>query len=374
MSCSKLVELISEDVPGGAKGLEKFATRLIDHAGRMVEHHGLRAIAIMVNRVNTARKVHEICRKRWTESKADTICLTGRMRPFDRDEIVGQWKPRLRPDTNRPPREKPVFVIATQCLEVGANLDFEGMVTECASLDALRQRFGRLKRLGHGPEARGVILIRADGVKTEDELVKEPPAKKDPIYDDALPRTWNWLWDHATPASCEDGKEQRVIDFGIAALDRILPTNPGGYEPLQAPSGDAPIMLPSHVDCWVQTRPQPFPDPDVSLFLHGPDRGEGEVRVCWRADLNINLPDDSRGERWRDAVAFCPPTAAECMSVPIRVARDWFRQDPMAAPPDDNSSDLEHAATLETPTRDENSISQRQILRGADPTILPRNC
>ncbi len=228
MSCSKLVELISEDVPGGAKGLEKFATRLIDHAGRMVEHHGLRAIAIMVNRVNTARKVHEICRKRWTESKADTICLTGRMRPFDRDEIVGQWKPRLRPDTNRPPREKPVFVIATQCLEVGANLDFEGMVTECASLDALRQRFGRLKRLGHGPEARDVILIRADGVKTEDELVKEPPAKKGPIYDDARPRTWNWLGDHATPASCEDGKEQRVIDFGIAALDRILPTNPEG--------------------------------------------------------------------------------------------------------------------------------------------------
>ena len=71
-------------------------------------------------------------------------------------------------------------------------------------------------------------------------------------------------------------------------------------------------MLPVYVDFWCQTAPAPEPNPDVALFLHGPRRGKPDVQVCWRADLIENKHGD-----WCDIVALLPPTAAECMSVPI---------------------------------------------------------
>ncbi len=365
--CPKPVELFIEEAPGGAKGLEKIASRLVEHASRMVGDHDLRAIAIMVNRVNTAYKVHELCRRRWPEKKADALCLTGRMRPYDRDRLISEWGPRLRADKQRPRPEKPVFVTATQCLEVGANLDFEGMATECASLDALRQRFGRLRRLGVGPEARGAILIRKDQVKTEEELATEAEGKKDPVYGDSLPRTWNWLWGQATPLPSEHGQDRRIIDFGIAAMGRLLPAKAEEIELLQAPSGNAPVMLPAHVDCWAQTAPPPDPDPDVALFLHGPDQGQGDVRVCWRADLNIELPADEKSDRWTDAVALCPPTASECMPLPLPFVRGWLLQDPKATAANDANSDLERASDQSPSGGSENRESPRCVLRWRGP-------
>ena len=44
-----------------------------------------------------------------------------------------------------------------------------GLITECASLDALRQRFGRLARLGEPTTARAVILARDGDVKPDDK-------------------------------------------------------------------------------------------------------------------------------------------------------------------------------------------------------------
>jgi CRISPR-associated endonuclease/helicase Cas3 len=308
------------------------------------------SVGIIVNRVATAKAIYEQLRVKHREAVVELVI--GSMRPFDRDQQAMRLRPLVGPD--RPKiTEKTNFIVATQCLEVGADYDFDALVTECASLDALRQRFGRLNRGGRKIEAHAVILIDNENVKDASQLDDKKPL--DPIYGNSLTRTWHWLDNHAERVITEQGSiavgnrrrrnaapatiEVRRIDFGIDAFNAVIrehgdngliPTN------LLAPSAslDAPVMLPAYLDVWCQTAPRPTPDPEVSLFIHGPQSGEPDVQVCWRADL---IEDGyMKKEDWCDVVALLPPTAAECMSVPISRLRRWLTSETGAS----NQSDL----------------------------------
>ena len=254
-------------------------SKALAKSARALLGDGREAIVVFANRVVTARETYRQLREK---EDAEAILLTGRMRPVDKNAVAGRLRDLgLHSDQAAGRRlERPVIVVATQTLEVGADLDFDGLVTECASLDALRQRFGRLNRTGRNIESRAEILVRAEQAKPA------RGAKKDPVYGEALTRTWKWLGDHEN----EDGE----VDFGIAHLDRLLAeadshrTARGAaarcaLAELDAPSADAPVMLPAHVDCWAQTAPEPQPSPDVSHFLRGPRESVPDVQVCWRA-------------------------------------------------------------------------------------------
>ena len=296
----------------GDDPLERLAQQVADEAVSL-ENEERKAIGIMVNRVATARLVH----RKLAQYDRDVTLLTGRMRPIDRDDVdLAELKTGAQRNLDHAR-----FIVATQCLEVGADLDFDGLVTECASLDALRQRFGRLNRDGRPIEARATIVIRSD--QTNPSGMKGD----DPIYGTALAATWQWL---------KSNSRKDEIDLGYASLDRILPSDVAELDKLTAPTADAPVMLPAHVDARAQTSPVPSPEPDVSLFLHGPNRGAPEVQVCWRADLSQS---DMSGERPADIVSLCPPVSSECISTPIYVLSRWLEGTGSGADPDDN--DLE---------------------------------
>ena len=120
------------------------------------------------------------------------------------------------------------------------------------------------------------------------------------------------------------------INFGIDAFNEIVrDKGDSGRIPatLLAPSAclNGPVMLPSYIDFWCQTSPRPTPDPEVALFIHGPQSGEPDVQVCWRADL---VEDEHRKRKdWCDIVGLLSPTSAECMSVPISRVRRWLTQE-----------------------------------------------
>ncbi len=280
----------------------------------------VRAVGVIVNRVATARELSKkltvLSQNRDGTTSFDVILLTGRMRPVDRDEVLKQLAPLF--SGAKESLEKPIIVVATQCLEVGADLDFHALVTECASLDALRQRFGRLNRVAARPTAKAVVVVRTD--QTEE-------SSTDPVYGSSLAETWKWLKANAT---------QDVFDFGVAAIRGCL--EGVDVAPLNAPSLDAPVLFPAHLDCWVQTHPIPVPDPEPSLFLHGTRTGLPDVQVVIRDDLG----DDDR--LWSAIVSLRPPTSAEAVPVRIDVFRDWLAETGRI----DDSSDIEgDIATVE---------------------------
>jgi CRISPR-associated endonuclease/helicase Cas3 len=299
--------VVAEKAKG--KGWQRhLAAELARQAGKLM-HGPVRAVGVIVNRVATARAVYE----RLAESHgggADVVLLTGRMRPLDRDHVVNRWLRLLEPGAAGA-LERPVFVVATQCLEVGADLDFHALVAECASLDALRQRFGRLNRVAAREFALTCVVVRAD--QTEPEEKEED---QDPVYGNGLANTWKWLRANAT-----DG----VIDMGVASLREKWEATPEEEKStLGGPVPNAPALFPAHLDCWAQTAPAPHPDPDPAVFLHGPSRGVPDVQVVWRADLGEGLPDAEVKERWAEAVSLCPPSSSEAMPVPLPAFRDWL--------------------------------------------------
>lgn len=265
---------------------------------------GKKRVAVMVNRVRTAHNIASELESRLGEN-ADVILLTGRLRPFDRDGLLERCARFL--DAAAPePVEKPIVVVSTQCLEVGADFSFDALVTEMASLDALRQRFGRLDRMGAAGSSPAVILVR--------QADTDPKrAKPDPIYGLAIANTWQLLSERAT-----DG----FIDFGVEQIGSIIETIED-ITPYLAPAGEAPVLLPAHLDLLCQTAPPAVPEPEIQLFLHGKDRGGPEVQVVWRTDLDPRQP----GAVWLETVALCPPVSGEMLSVPLHQLRAFLAGD-----------------------------------------------
>lgn len=337
LRASKPAELVSVEGKGDDHRAE-LTRELVRRAQSLIRSMDSGVLGVVVNRVADARAI-------FGQIDLDDdrkLLLTGRVRGWERDHLLGRWLPRLRAG-RREGIDKPLAVVATQCIEVGANLDFDALITEIASLDALRQRFGRLNRLGDRETAKAAILATARQVQANEN---GDAASPDPVYGHALAHTWAWLKDHA-------GGELESVDFGIDALEPILPEGEDLSKLCQDVRAAYPL-LPTHVDLLAQTSPPPEPSPEISAFLHGTTRTSPDVTVVWRADL----PAD-RQDVWPDRVAVQPPVTGEGCPVPVWEFRRWLASGHgQPTPAAEDSGDVEG-----TDSGDEVSAGGKPVLR-----------
>jgi CRISPR-associated endonuclease/helicase Cas3 len=173
-----------------------------------------------------------------------------------------------------------------------------------------------------------MIVVRQD---------QQSETEQDPVYGEALGRTWQWLSEHA---------DAGVVDFGVQAMDRLLGTASTELRSaLVGAKPHAPVILPAYVDAWCQTAPSPVPCPDIAPFLHGPETRAAEVQVCWRSDL----PLEGQDQDLLDVVAACPPSSAETVGVPVATFRRFVLENGALA---DTSADApeREAEEAEPPT------------------------
>ncbi len=306
---SRRLALCQVDAPG-REGRLRMARALAGLAIRALDRADVERVAVVANTVATARAVFDEVRETLGEA-ADVLLLIGRCRGFERERLrlVERIQATFGAIDPRPSQERPGVLVATQTIEVGADLDVDMLVTEAAPLDALLQRLGRLNRLG--------LRRTADAVCVYSPSLHE----EDAVYGDRIARTWEWLAQQVKQAPHElDPRDPSTegapnLELGLRVVGALV-----GPEELRRCAGEptvAPVLLVPHLNAWARTSPAPEPDQAVAPFLHGLDCGGPEVSVCWRAPLPTIAA-------WRAELEALPIREEERVDIPLWAARRFL--------------------------------------------------
>ncbi len=277
------------------------------------------AVAVFVN---TARRVPDVVsrlsKKLRSESiDADVVALTGRLREVDASAVRtallgGDLDVAAGRESDL---DRPVFVVATQTLEVGADLDFDGLVSETAGVRALVQRFGRLNRLGKRNHARAT-LVHSTGTADWPVYGAEPAD----------------VWDRLLEGLGFDNEDD-VVDLGPSHITAVLglPADP----PPRSPE-----LLPNHLRDWSKTSGRTLHwDPPVEPFVSGEDDDYATVTVIWRSRL------PQRGAATH--LQLRPlPHPDESVEAPLWEIRKFVGDDDVATVRSDNVIEFRSAADI----------------------------
>jgi len=270
-------------------------------------------VGIVVNRVATAVAVHRALRDAGHQSRL----VTGRMRAHER-AIAHSEATRWAAASGHEDAPGLRLVVATQCIEVGADYSFDGLITEICPLSSLRQRLGRLDRRGEQAASGNfaVALIVSTTTQNLDD---------DPVYGPALGKTLTAL---------KDAFGFDPFDGGPRSEDLL-----GLGSGLEAATTHAAVLMPAHLELLSFTDPEPR-SPGIDAFLHGFREPNADVSLVWRFDLTTHSPTGPRLCRSEDAeaiLAALPAFPEERLDVPVAAVRRWLTGRPPMPVPDVDS-------------------------------------
>ena len=249
---------------------------------------------VIANTPQTARNTFNRLQKEYGD-KADLQLLTGRVREREAERIRRRI---LDPTVGIPAsrdaslvRPRHFIVVATQTLEVGADVDAEYLVTEACGVRALTQRLGRLNRLGRYAHSKATY-------------VHLPPARAGagwPIYGEE-PAT---VLQRLQGALGRDG----TVDLAPRRIAEVL-------GPPTDQRSDAPEVLPGILWEWIKTTTPPEGEAPVEPYFSGIEGPRYLASLIWRT----HVPED--GERlWPRA------TDREAVDVPLTELRQVLTED-----------------------------------------------
>ncbi len=279
-------------------------------------------VVVIVNTVATARAARAAISK--MIQGADVSLVIGQSRSFERSMNDRTWRARIQAGRIRGER-RPFVLVATQTVEVGADIDADALITEACAFDSLVQRLGRLDRFGEFSArfgaAQAVLLWNEHRHGTE----LEPACR---VYGHAATGTWNMLRAKASPqpddciVKFEPLSKKPTLSFeafpalGVGPSDLANLIGPSlDWSKLRLPPAHAPVLLPGALSGWSRTSPRPVPDRSIVPYLHGPRSAEQEILVCWR---------DLTSDGWSEELERIPPVASECVSLRVSLLRDFL--------------------------------------------------
>lgn len=251
---------------------------------RALRASGRAVVAIVANTVRTARRAFDLVR-----SHGEAVLLTGQVRKPDREALLSAYLDRIVAGSRQAGRE-PLYVVATQTIEVGADLDFDALVAESAPLSALLQRAGRLNRLGELDGAPMVIVHQLESQREKDQREAEKKVGREShhtLYRRLALETRKWL------------KKNKVNDFAVQTVMDKARRQP--FDEGEVPSPD---LLEAHLDLLSCTSVNH--GIHVAPWLHGYPEPEWTVFLCWRHDASPQT------------VQAAPPLQQELLEVTLR--------------------------------------------------------
>lgn len=251
---------------------DDFVRRVIDLAKRHEEDRA--KVLIYVRSPETAQEIVSQLKKtvktEGSNARARVAVLTGTIRGYERDKLIGQAPTQYFLNGCMP--ERTVYLVSTSAGEVGVDLDADHMVCDITTLDSMIQRFGRVNRRGGDGRAAQIEIVSA--MEQGENKKSSPFLSAIKEAEDVLK---DWLGD------------SEGIEVGSRTLTKRM-TNlsaqkrKAAFSPEAASRPLTDILL----DGWSLTSINELPGrPEVEAYLHGLSADPPETYVAWRKEVRL---------------------------------------------------------------------------------------